>query len=107
MAKKDSPKAPVLKVHRTSEDRTSVVDRLIDAGFEVLQTKLGVQISFGDGQTMTFKLVANAVGAQGFAEVAVQARSAEGMFSKLAAILETPETTPGKEDITLVTDEGR
>ena len=102
--KKDSK--PVLKVHRTSEERTSVVDRLIDAGFEVLQTKLGVQISFGDGQTTNFKLAANSIGAQGLAEVAIQARASEAMFNKLATILETPITDKGA-DITLVTDEGR
>ncbi len=89
MAKKVASKPPVLKVHRTSEDRTSVVERLIDAGCEVLQTRAGIQIGIGDAE-INFKLQANSVGAQGFAEIALQARKAEKMMALVAGVLEMP-----------------
>ena len=101
---------PTFKVHRTSEARTSLVDKLIDNGFEVLQTKLGIAITFGDGKQngIRFTLQTNSIGAQGFGEIAAQSRVAEGMFKALAAILETPTTdaadgneigTPANDDL--------
>jgi len=90
MARKDKDKTPVLKIHKTSEDRSGLVDRLIDSGHEVVQNKAGIAIMFGDGQTITFKLQTNAIGAQGFGEILNQAKTAVELFRNLVAVLEAP-----------------
>ena len=85
--------SPTLKVHRTSEQRTSLVEKLVDAGFEVLQNKNGVELGVSEAQSgLQFRLGSKRVGSEAFAEIARQARRAEEVFGRLAALLEAPAT---------------